>query len=113
MVEHDSAFFERTYGPEFFEQMATCKAPYKRLGDCIADTFDGQFQSVIDFGTGAGYVIERLQELGHVVIGFDGFGTSEVVSIVKRDLTVPAPAAYPTADLVMCTETAEHLPAMG
>ncbi len=95
------------HGPEFFEQMATRREPYRLLGQCIADAL-GVFGDVIDFGCGTGYVIERLQELGHTVIGVDPYGASVTVPIYPADLSEPL-HGY-AFDLVICTETGEHLP---
>lgn len=96
------------YGPRFFAQMSACRDAYRVLADCIIDTVL-PFASVIDFGCGSGYVIERLKEHGAMVLGVDAFGVTDRVPIARWDLTVPI--AFETHDLVICTETAEHLPA--
>jgi len=101
---------ETLYGPTFFAQMGTCREPYRRLADCIQEICPEPPMTVIDLGCGLGFVIERLQELGAEVQGYDLFGSSNIVPIHQVDLTDPL-VGFGRADLVICTETAEHLPA--
>jgi 2-polyprenyl-3-methyl-5-hydroxy-6-metoxy-1,4-benzoquinol methylase len=97
----------------FFEQMQTCRAPYRRLADCIREQMRPD-DSVLDIGCGVGDVIERLLELGHFVKGWDSelarAGASEAIRsrISVVDLTTPLTA--PPASVVISTETGEHLP---
>jgi SAM-dependent methyltransferase len=99
--------------PEFFTQMQGCRAAYRRLADCIREHMRPG-DSVLDIGCGVGHVIERLAEGGHFVTGWDGLLAREAAGdgIRKRirvvDLAVPP--YPPPANVVICTETGEHLP---
>lgn len=100
------------YNQDFFEEMGRSRDAYRRMGDIVAEVFS-PFHSVLDIGCGTGFVIERLNELGHPVIGIEG---SECAPISNRiassvyfvDITNDWPIAG-KHDLVICTETAEHI----
>lgn len=95
----------------FFEQMATCRAAYRRLGDCIHDTLGAQ--TTLDLGAGLGYVTARLTELGWRCVASDLFAPDDLRegdAWLRVDLRFPQddPARY---SCVICTETAEHVEA--
>lgn len=97
------------YDKKFFDFMNACRTNYRKLADCIHEICQ-PYDSVIDLGCGTGLVIERLQELSEVpCAGYDAFGTSDTFVIRKIDLTIPQ-VFERSAGLVICTETAEHLP---
>jgi len=99
------------YNETFWATMRRCRSAYRRLGDCI-DAVIPPKTRVVDFGCGLGFVIERLQELGHPVTGYDAWGHAHhagIVRIIDADLTHTIKVS-PLADVAICTETGEHLP---
>lgn len=85
--------------------MASCREAYLRLAECIYDVVD-PFSSVLDVGCGLWYVIERLGELHPC--GTEGWDLYSPVADRKVDLRKPV-EGHGSWDLVICTETAEHL----
>ena len=83
MDPHDQAFFE---------QMRSCRAPYRRLGDAIhAITGAG---SAYDLGCGIGLQTKRLLELGWEITGLDHAPAAiamveQGVRVNSFDLTTP------------------------
>lgn len=104
----------------FYEQMKTIRGPYHRLADAIAATLGPPGpgnMTVLDIGCGLGAVIERLDELGYAVDGWDH--ESAMVHIpedVRKDLNITScdltekGSVLFDVDAVICTETAEHIP---
>src|ERR1700690_1145762 len=98
----------------FFEQMAECREPYRRLAQCIEEI--AQPTSVLDIGCGCGYVITYFakKRIAYCpVFGVDGDVESRKWS-EKPELIRIADLRLPTFfsmnfDLVICTETAEHI----
>lgn len=108
---------EDPHDQAFFEQMRSCRAPYRLLADCIHQIV-GKQESCLDIGCGIGLQTLRLMELGWLsVVGGEYSDIARQmrepgVTMMKFDLTAayykdtPAPRAC-----VICTETAEHIPA--
>src|ERR1700690_2824043 len=98
----------------FFEQMAECREPYRRLAQCIEEI--AQPTSVLDIGCGCGHVITYFAEKRIAycpVFGVDGDVESRKWS-EKPELIRIADLRVSTwfsvnFDLVICTETAEHI----
>jgi hypothetical protein len=99
----------------FFEQMRGCRDNYRKLADAIHQIV-GLQPSCLDIGAGIGLQTARLMEIGwRSVIGAEH---SEVarqmrepgVTMVPFDLTEIARNPQ-VAACVICTETAEHIPA--
>ncbi len=106
----------------FFEQMRSCREPYRRLADCIHEVV-GQSPTglgsseltAIDIGCGIGLQTARLKELGWNIRGAEYTPVAiemqePGIKIETIDLTAHSSfcMAY---DCVICTETAEHIPA--
>lgn len=95
----------------FFEQMATIREPYHRLADAIIATC-APFDSVLDIGCGLGAVLERIIERGCTkAVGWDAPGALPLAHgpwVFAKDLLSRRLVAA-DHDLVICTETAEHL----
>lgn len=105
---------ENLHDPAFFEFMRTCRDPYRRLADCIHAVVGVQ-ASAVDIGCGIGLQTRRLLEHGWLIRGLDDAPAAVEmcepgVSVARFDLTVPATAER-RVDTVICTETAEHVPA--
>lgn len=110
------------YDAEFFSQMASCREPYRRLGDAI-HAIVGPQKTAIDIGCGIGLQTKRLLELGWGITGAE-YAPAALemlepgIKVKQFDLTVPvASRARVVSSLtpracVVCTETAEHLPAV-
>ena len=96
----------------FYDQMATIREPYWRLADAIWTACDmTTIDTVLDIGCGLGAVIERLFARGATVIGWDSPEAEKRAHcprVVGMDLTKVegSPLQF---DVVICTETAEHL----
>jgi hypothetical protein len=88
----------------FFEQMATCEKPYRRLGASISRVLD-KGDTVWDFGAAAGYVGDQLRELGWDVVDVDRWAPRALHEDLGQFFWIGQ------RDVVICTETAEHLPA--
>lgn len=116
------------HGRAFFEEMRGQREPYRRLADAIHAALEGPHYA-IDLGCGVGCVTARLAELDWKITGVDGAieayvqrdGDFRFIVADLTDLSVetsPAPRPLPLAafdfleprDVVICTETAEHLP---
>lgn len=108
---HSSVITAADYTSRFFEMHETWRDDYRTIADIfVTDMPEG---SVIDLGCGNGYIIERLRERGYSVTGVDG--SPEVrkhwPEALIHDLTKPLDVIRTgTADSVVCTEVAEHLP---
>jgi len=96
----------------FFEEMRGQREPYRRLADAIHATLGVHL--ALDIGCGVGCVTARLAELGWIVTGADAapaaFALREPGFVMMEiDLTSPpVPWGHPW-DVVLCTETAEHV----
>lgn len=101
---------------EFFAFMRTCRDPYRRLADCISDVVGVQ-ASALDIGCGIGLQTRRLMELGWKIAGADD--APAAVEMREPDVEVDAfdltklvqLDTHVVNDTVICTETAEHIPA--
>lgn len=96
----------------FFEQMQTCRAAYRRLGEVIHETV-GRQVSAFDLGCGVGDATLRLKELGWGVKGMEFSEDARALAdpsleMLPLDLTAE-PLDVEQADCVICTETAEHV----
>jgi hypothetical protein len=110
-------------GRAFFEQMLTCREPYRRLADAIDDSvrdlrIPGKLPPfTVDLGAGVGFVVERLRELGYAAFASDPCVPSDLrrgppsTWIEPVDLAREAPDHVRHYGLTICTETAEHIPA--
>ncbi len=104
------------HSPAFFDQMRTCREPYRLLAECYHDALplqnlDTEPRTALDLGCGTGAQTARLAELGWTAVGVDVFdvGPEPGFAFRKIDLLeVPARLRY---DAVICTETAEHVTA--
>jgi hypothetical protein len=97
----------------FFEQMVGCRDAYRRLADCIHETLSPS--RALDLGAGLGYVSRRLCELGWDACASDLYapeglreGPAEMW-LSRIDLKI-RPVRPPLYRVVICTETAEHIP---
>lgn len=101
-------------GHAFFDQMATERAGYLRLADVIHEVL-APAGSAIDIGCGLGIQTAALERLGWDVVGADAAEClarrAECSRFAFLDLTVRPPAAPDRFETVLCTETAEHVPA--
>lgn len=104
---------EDIYSAEWFQGHYNLQHEYRMLADAIHDNFD--FETAIDVGCGVGFVMERLDEWKHVVIGIDGSKHAVEIApprirnqIATADITELEPRIK--YDLVICTEVAEHMP---
>jgi SAM-dependent methyltransferase len=99
----------------FFEQMRTCREPYRRLADVINEILGPQH--ALDIGCGIGLQTKRLKEHGWLIVGADHAPAAielrePDVEIVPLDLTLGVhPDRDTSFNCVICTETAEHIPA--
>jgi glycosyltransferase involved in cell wall biosynthesis/predicted SAM-dependent methyltransferase len=96
----------------FFFAMREARDPYRRLADCIHAVL-GTPRDAIDIGCGIGLQTARLKELGWNILGADhapaARGLAEPGIVIEPiDLTRDA-VPDRTFDLVICTETAEHI----
>lgn len=115
----------------FFEEMRGQREPYRRLAEAIHAVLGAGAPRAVDLGCGIGAATARLAELGWEILGVDGAEEAQRMkepgfSMVVRDLTDPSllvgAEALPSvlrskamflgyrAPIVICTETAEHLP---
>jgi hypothetical protein len=104
-AEHDRAFFE---------EMAACRVPYRRLGDAIHHVLGPRL--AIDVGAGLGFVAGRLAELGWDATASDLYAPEELRDRACNWLDLP-PLNVPwfdtrPVDVTICTETAEHIDGM-
>jgi len=98
---------------EFFEFMRSCRDPYRRLADAIHAVVGAH--EAIDIGCGIGLQTLRLKELGWNILGADHAPVAiemrePGIEIEPIDLTA-TPTKPRVFDCVVCTETAEHIPA--
>jgi hypothetical protein len=105
----------------FFEQMTTCRDAYRRLADCIYETLalDGA-PLALDLGAGLGHVAGRLRERGWETFASDLYAPEDMREPPAEmwrgarggrwDLTRgPSFGVAYRHDVVICTETAEHI----
>jgi len=97
----------------FFDFMRTCRDPYRRLADCMHEVVGVQ-ATAVDIGCGIGLQTKRLQELGWGITGLDDAPAAlemreSSITVDAYDLTKLTVGAK--RDTVICTETAEHIPA--
>ena len=102
------------YGPAFFGFMAGCRDNYRKLGDAICAAAEIQSRTqILDVGCGLGYVGARIKELRAFVDvqGVDAFApeTKCEIPVWNLDFESTPGFKFPRADVVICTETAEHL----
>jgi methylase of polypeptide subunit release factors len=104
---------EDIYTKEFFERhVRDYRADYVRMARWLLSNLD--FQNVVDLGCGSGLMIAELLVAGKRVLGVDGcenaLGTpaDEHVRPFMKFADLRQPLLSP-ADLVICTEVAEHL----
>lgn len=102
----------------FYDQMTTCRPAYRLLAECIYDALDASHTTYrdgfLDLGCGLGFVGQRLGELGLFGAGVELSPeaiTRAVCNVMIGDLREPLGGAHP-ADVVICTETAEHVEAV-
>ncbi len=117
---------EDPHDAAFFVQMRECREPYRRLGDAIIRIVSpmgeefGRGATVFDIGCGVGLQTGRFMECGWVALGAEHSPVAveyreDGVNIVPFDLTKPKGARLSEIrntrwDIVVCTETAEHIP---
>ncbi len=108
------------YGTSFFTQWGRDNSEYRRSARAMAEVIFEQYQpsTVLDLGCGAAMHAGRLIELGVNVTCVDAFEcpanmrASNVENVVLADLMQPIDSErLPRADLVLCLDVAEHLPA--
>ena len=97
----------------FFDHMRTCRANYRKLGECIAYTF-GKPHDAIDIGCGVGDSTERLAECGWNIMAaeFSDYARSLMGNLFPSrwvDLTHDMGLDAIQKSVAICTETAEHL----
>lgn len=97
----------------FFDFMRTCRDPYRRLADCIHEVVGVQ-ASAVDIGCGIGLQTKRLLEHGWGISGLDDAPAAlemreSAITVDAYDLTKLTVGEK--RDTVICTETAEHIPA--
>ncbi len=110
---------------KFFEHMRTCQGPYRILGECFHEVLSSLTPisrshgpgrpSCIDIGCGVGAQCERMGELGWSVLGVDTeeagkhrfYGPWKFFSL---DLATCTELIALPSDVMISTETAEHLP---
>jgi SAM-dependent methyltransferase len=104
------------YNEAFYADAQSWHHQYVALGNCISALLGGP-RTVFDIGCGAGLVIARLQELGHDVRGVDGSSHAIAAApkeienrVAQRDVCASTRFSI-EADVVICTEVAEHLEA--
>jgi len=99
----------------FFEHMAARRDAYRRLGDCIHETLGAHV--AIDLGAGLGYVPGRLRELGWEAYASDLLAPEDLRE-APAEMWLRSPIDLATRlpfgiawreDVVICTETAEHV----
>lgn len=115
----------------FFDQMRECRGPYRVLGECFDLILKDMFLSTAhseprksfdalncrtcyDIGCGVGSQCERMAELGWSVVSVDTDlakqnRIGENYTFTVADITKLHPEWEPR-DVVISTETAEHLP---
>ncbi len=99
-------------GQGFFEHMVSCRENYRKLGECIWKIV-GPVETVLDIGCGVGHIIQLFHEKGAFVYGIDGDEESRKYSKCPDFIKIQDLRTLTTwgiqRDLVMCTETAEHI----
>lgn len=104
------------YTAEWYAGHASLRNEYHRLADILADAFGAL--TALDVGCGCGYVIERLDQRGMYVHGIDGSpnALAAVPASVRKRVSLfdieSRDFVSPKYGLVICTEVAEHLPAI-
>jgi SAM-dependent methyltransferase len=107
------------HSPEFFEQMRSCRNAYRRLADCIDAALaslpsvvaprGGEPVTLLDIGCGTGAQTARLAELGWTAVGVDVFDVHPEPGFAFRNVDLLEVGAKLVYDVVLCTETAEHI----
>jgi predicted SAM-dependent methyltransferase len=97
----------KDYDANFYHMHIKWKHEYEHMANLLMNTLE--FNSVVDFGCGNGYLLQHMGKHGKSNLGVDG---SENVlkyfpDAVIRDLTKPLNVGK--FDLVVCTEVAEHI----
>lgn len=100
------------HSSEFFEQMQTCREAYQRLAIAFASVLAGA-RSVLDFGCGTGAQTAALARLGFAIVGVDPLVDPQQVEpgflFIRDDPIRDDVEASDVFDVVICTETAEHI----
>jgi len=107
------------YNSEFFRNHMKYRPIYDFIGDIIVGNFKPE--SVIDWGCGCGFLIERLYRHGiDKLLGIEGsrdvmeFWKSEIIKIVQSKLVIADIIDFVDTDgqydMAVCMEVAEHLP---
>lgn len=106
------------YDPAFFEFHKRWEPEYEHIAGWLCSWLD--FDSAIDLGCGNGYIVAGLKRRGKAAVGFEvaldsarPFVPESIRDefVLDRDFLRERPVQ---ADLVVCTEVAEHLtPAEG
>ena len=104
---------EDIYTKEFFERhVREYRADYARMAGWLLANLD--FRSVVDLGCGSGLMLAEMLGAGKHVLGLDGCENalstpaSETIRPYMKLADLRQPVVSP-ADLVICTEVAEHL----
>lgn len=105
------------YTYEWMQSQFPGREEYRFLANALDEYLNPEHKqmSIVDLGCGAGLMLECFRQLGHSIFGVDGSQAALDLSpvggyIAKLDLTKHIYGFEP-ADLVVCTEVAEHLEA--
>ena len=116
---------QRIYNAEWFEHHAGLRDAYHEVANVIIETitFIGdRVDRVLDVGCGAAFILERFDQRGGENISIRGIdGSVDCLTVAPRhlhdriallDITSPnLGVVLQKADLVICTEVAEHIDA--
>lgn len=114
-----SQSLEEIYSAEWFKHHAGLRDGYHAVANAILAIGAGELAfEVVDVGCGAAFVIERFAQLGYKVRGYDGSPACLTVApeslhdrIEIIDFRTCNPKALRRANLAICLEVAEHVPA--
>lgn len=112
-----AAKLDVTYSKPWFAEHTQHRAGYHAIGQAILDVLP-KFTSALDVGCGAAFVIEELAKKGIDVRGIDGTANALGTAprelhdrILLADITTTNPSEVEPADVIICTEVAEHIDA--
>lgn len=99
----------KDYDKKFYDMHVPWRPLYDKMGDVLMRHI--QFNSVVDFGCGNRYLLNRFEKCGKQVLGIDGseFAKRACPAVQIMDLTTEIDVGK--FDLVVCTEVAEHIEA--
>jgi SAM-dependent methyltransferase len=106
-----------TYDDSFFRQHEKFRYIYEHLAALIREFSPQKATTIVDVGCGHCILLEALGQHFKTATGIDGSSKGipphmrERVSVIDMSQAGWASAAMPTTDVVVCLETAEHLPA--